>query len=111
MDSVGENFFANECKTAVVKHVGSKEQQDTKLINKIKSNTLFKSLMPAEDKSKVVKSDKTKPKGPPPPPPPQVVIMPKQISRESTIYVCNENDNDDDDADIPKTGFDFLDNW
>lgn len=110
MDSVRENFSANECTTTVVKRVGSKEQQDTKLISKIKSNTLFKSLIPAEDKSKVVKSDKTKPKGPPPPPPPQVFIMPKQIGREST-YVYNENDDDDDDADIPKTGFDFLDNW
>lgn len=115
MDSVRENFYANECKATVVKRVGSKEQQDNKLINKIKSNAIFKT--PAEDKSKVVKSDKTKPKGPPPLPPPssppQVVTLPKQTGRESTIYVCNknDNDNDDDDADIPKTGFDFLDNW
>lgn len=91
--------------------MGSKEQQDNKLISKIKSNTLFKSLLPAEDKNKIVKNDKIKPKGPPPPPPPsQMVTIPKQSVRDSSINVYNDN-NDDDDADIPKTGFDFLDNW
>lgn len=66
--------------------------------------------MPVEDKNKIVKNDKIKPKGPPPPPPlSQMVIIPKQSIRDSTIKI--NNDNDDDDADIPKTGFDFLDNW
>lgn len=115
IESVREHFSANECKT-IVKRLGSKEQQDNKLINKIKSNTLFKSLLPVEDKSKVVKNDKIKPKGPPPPPPPtQMVSIPKQSIRDSPINVYNDNNNDDgdddDDADIPKTGFDFLDNW
>jgi len=112
VDSVRENFYANECKSTVVKRTGNKEQNDNKLINKIKSNALFKSLMPTEDKSKVVKSEKAKPKGPPPPPPPvppQVVVIPKQTVREFTPNVYN--DDDDDDANIPKTGFDFLDNW
>ncbi|MDK3205980.1 hypothetical protein, partial [Escherichia coli] len=49
IESVREHFSANECKTTVVKRLGSKEQQDNKLISKIKSNTLFKSLLPAED--------------------------------------------------------------
>lgn len=115
MDSVRENFSANECKLTVVKRTENKEQ-DNKFINKIKSNVLFKSLMPTEDKSKVVKSDRTKPKGPPPPPPPPQpqVIIPKENIQNYTFNVKNDNnddDDEDDDANIPKTGFDFLDNW
>lgn len=68
--------------------------------------------MPTEDKdkSKVTKNDRgAKPKGPPPPPPPPIiqVTSPKQ-GLISNIY--NEGD-EDDDANIPKTGFDFLDDW
>jgi len=109
IDSVRENFTANECKATVVKRTVTKESQDNKLISKIKSNVLFKSLMPTEDKNKGVKSDRTKPKcPPPPPPPPSQVINPKQTIQDSTYNILND---DDDDDDIPKTGFDFLDNW
>lgn len=108
IDSVRENFTANECKTTVVKRIVTKEPQDNKLISKIKSNALFKSLMPTEDKNKAVKSDRTKPKCPPPPPPPSQVINPKQTIQDPTYNILND---DDDDDDIPKTGFDFLDNW
>lgn len=99
-----------------MKRIENKEQQDNKLISKIKSNALFKSLMPTEDKSKVVKSDRTKPKGPPPPPPPPQpqpkVTSPKESIQNYTFNVTNDNnDEEDDDANIPKTGFDFLDNW
>ncbi|VVC26349.1 Hypothetical protein CINCED_3A005993 [Cinara cedri] len=106
VDSVRENFSANECKTTVIKRIGNKDQQDNKLINKIKSHALFKSLMPTEDKSKIAKGDRIKPKGPPPPPPHQVVSNPKE-----TIHEFAPNTYADDDDDIPKTGFDFLDNW
>jgi len=110
IDSVRENFTANECKATVVKRIVTKEQQDNKLISKIKSNALFKSLMPTEDKSKAVKSDRTKPKCPPPPPPPQPqVINPKQTIKDPSYNILNDEYDDDDD--IPKTGFDFLDNW
>lgn len=69
--------------------------------------------MPTEDKdkdkSKVAKSDRgTKPKGPPPPPPPVIQVSTPKQGLISNIYI--EGD-EDDDADIPKTGFDFLDNW
>lgn len=114
VDSVRENFYANECKTTVVKRTGNKDQQDNKLINKIKSNVLFKSLTQTEDKTKVVKNDRTKPKGPPPPPPPPQVSNPKPIPTHdftTKVYNFNNDHDDDDDADIPKTGFDFLDNW
>lgn len=112
IDSVRENFSANECKTTVVKRIATKEPQDNKLISKIKSNALFKSLMPTEDKNKAVKNDRTKPKGPPPPPPPPPpqVINPKQTIQDSTYNILNDDDDDDDDT-IPKTGYDFLDNW
>lgn len=109
MDSVRENFSANECKTTIVKRISNKDQQDNKLINKIKSHALFKSLMPTEDKNKVAKGDRTKPKGPPPPPPQQIVVSnPKQTIHN---FAPNTYTDEDDDADIPKTGFDFLDNW
>lgn len=108
MDSVRENFSANECKTTVLKRIGNKDQQDNKFINKIKSHPLFKSVMPTEDKGKVAKGDKTKPKGPPPPPPHQVVNNLKETIHE---FSPNTYTDEDDDADIPKTGFDFLDNW
>lgn len=114
VDSVRENFSANECKTTVVKRVGtSKEQQDNKLVNKIKSSVLFKSLMPTEDKGKVVKSERAKPKGPPPPPPPPPPQPIAQDSNPNQNFTCNiYDDGDNEDAvDIPKTGFDFLDNW
>lgn len=113
IDSVRENFSANECKTVTVKQVVEKDQQDNKLINKIKSNALFKSLMPAEDKNKIIKNERIKPKAPPPPPP--------QISNTvETIHEFRPNinnhdvigiDDNHDNADIPMTGFDFLDNW
>lgn len=108
IDSVRENFTANECKATVVKQIVTKEPQDNKLMSKIKSNALFKSLMQTEDKNKPVKSERTKPKCPPPPPPPSQVINPKQTIQDSTYNILN---NDEDDDDIPKTGFDFLDNW
>lgn len=115
MNSVRENFSANECKPTVVKRIENKEQQDNKLINKIKSNALFKTLMPTEDKIKVVKSDRTKPKGPPPPPPPPQpqVTSPKENIQNYTFNVKTDNNDDyeDDDDNIPKTGFDFLDDW
>ncbi|XP_025193273.1 uncharacterized protein LOC112593158 [Melanaphis sacchari] len=126
IDSVRENFSANECKATVVKQIVTKESQDNKLMSKIKSNALFKSLMPTEDKNKAVKSDRTKPKCPPPPPPPlsPQVINPKQTIQDSTYnFLNNDNDDDDDDNDgddnhdnhnietCPKTGFDFLVNW
>jgi len=114
VDSVRENFSANECKTTVVKRVAtSKEQQDNKLVNKIKSSVLFKSLMPTEDKGKVVKSERAKPKGPPPPPPPPPPQPIAQDSNPNQNFTCNiYDDGDNEDAvDIPKTGFDFLDNW
>lgn len=110
VDSVRENFFANECKPTVVKRAVSKEPQDNKPISKVKSNALLKSLLPTEEKSKTVKSDKAKPKGPPPPPPPPQVSSHKQPVQQYTPNVYNDGE-DDDDADIPKTGFDFLDNW
>lgn len=62
--------------------------------------------MPTEDKTKAVKCDKSKPKGPPPPPPPPQVPNPKQAVQQYTPDLYN-----DDDANIPKTGFDFLDDW
>lgn len=111
VNSVRENFSANDCKSTVVKRIGSQEKQENKLIHKIKSNTLFKSIIPTEDKSKAVKNDRTKPKGPPPPPPPS---QDKQVSKQTTHDVSSKiyhDDVEDDDADIPKTGFDFLDNW
>lgn len=98
-----------------MKRVACKDEQDNKFVSKIKSNALFKSLMPTEDKNKVVKIERTKPKGPPPPPPPPPpqVTIPKETVHEFPSNACyNGNDaDDDDDADIPKTGFDFLDNW
>uniref|UniRef100_A0A2S2PWW7 DUF4706 domain-containing protein n=1 Tax=Sipha flava TaxID=143950 RepID=A0A2S2PWW7_9HEMI len=109
VNSVRENFFANECKPAVLKQIPSKESQDNKVISKVKSNAQLKSLIPTEDKSKIVKSDKAKPKAPPPPPPQQVPST-KQTAQQYTPYVY-DNDDINDDANIPKTGFDFLDDW
>lgn len=110
VSSVRENFSANDCKATVVKRIGSQDKQENKLIHKIKSNPLLKSLLPTEDKSKVMKNDRTKPKGPPPPPPPQVKQVSKQTIQDISAKVYHD-DVEDDDADIPKTGFDFLDNW
>lgn len=113
MDSVRENFSANECKTTVVKRIGTskEQQQDNKLVNKIKSSILFKSLLPIEDKGKIVKSERAKPKGPPPPPPPSQPIS--QDSNTNQNFTCSIYDDGDNEnaVDIPKTGFDFLDNW
>lgn len=67
--------------------------------------------MPTEDKdkNKVTKNDRgAKPKGPPPPPPPVIQVASPKQSLISNIYNAVD---EDDDADIPKTGFDFLDNW
>lgn len=113
VDTVRENFSANECKTIAVKRIGtSKEQQDNKLINKIKSNVLFKSLMPTEDKGKVVKNERTKPKGPPPPPPPpQQPLVQDSSPNQNFMFNVYDDGNNKDAIDIPKTGFDFLDNW
>lgn len=113
VDTVRENFSANECKTMAVKRIGtSKEQQDNnKLINKIKSNVLFKSLMPTEDKGKTVKSERTKPKGPPPPPPPPQSIAHDIIPNQNFMFDVYDDGDNEDAVDIPKTGFDFLDNW
>lgn len=108
MDSVRENFFANECKPAVLKRIVSKESEDNKVISKVKSSAQLKSIIPTEDKSK---SDKAKPKGPPPPPPPPQLPIPKSTVQQYTPNDYNDDDNDDDDANIPKTGFDFLDDW
>ncbi|XP_050440711.1 uncharacterized protein LOC126845824 [Adelges cooleyi] len=106
VDSVQENFFANECKNVIVKRTGKEQQQDNKIFNKIKSNVLFKSLMPSENKTKdkLSKIDRTKPKGPPPPPPLSQVAKGK-------VEVISSKEEDEDDENIPKTGFDFLDNW
>ncbi|XP_050521479.1 uncharacterized protein LOC126894470 [Daktulosphaira vitifoliae] len=105
VNSVKEHFFANECKNIIVKRA-EKEQQDNKLINKIKSNVLFKSLVASEEKIKPIKTDRTKPKGPPPPPP-----LPSNTNGENAPIIPSYDHNDDDDENIPKTGFDFLDNW
>lgn len=112
MDSVRENFSANECKTTTMKRIGTnkEQQQDNKLINKIKSNVLFKSLMPTEDKSKVTKSERAKPKGPPPPPPSQPITQDSSPNQNFTSVIY-DNSNNENATDIPKTGFDFLDNW
>lgn len=66
--------------------------------------------MPTDDKIKVVKTDRTKPKGPPPPPPPQPqeIIKSKRNTQNFTPNIYND---DVDEANIPKSGFDFLDNW
>lgn len=112
IDSVRENFFSNESNTTIVKRIVTKEQQDNKIINKIKSTILFKSLMQTEDKIKIVKTDRTKPKGPPPPPPlQQQQVINVKSNRNSQHFTTNVYDNIVDETNIPKSGFDFLDNW
>jgi len=58
------------------------------------------SLMEAKPQVSVIKS-LAKPKTPPPPPPTKQVLTEKKALLEA----------DESDPDIPKTGFDFLDNW
>lgn len=76
--------------------------------NKTKSS-LFGSKNTEEKISKVQsashKNTVLKPKTPPPPPPPKLSVAP--ITDSDAV----DGESDDKGNDIPKTGFDFLDNW
>lgn len=88
--------------------------KESNLFNKIK-NKVIQLKIPSSIEEKqslveskvnapvVLKSVLSKPKTPPPPPPT------KQIMSEKKALLSVDNDSDPDD--IPKTGFDFLDNW
>lgn len=88
--------------------------KENNLFNKIKNKVIHlkipssieekQSLVESKMNAPVVlKSVLSKPKTPPPPPPT------KQIMSEKKALLSVDNDSDPDD--IPKTGFDFLDNW
>lgn len=51
-----------------------------------------------------------KPKTPPPPPPPPS-LKNTMISFTETNSTYNDNISKSESHDLPKTGFDFLDNW
>uniref|UniRef100_A0A1B6K293 DUF4706 domain-containing protein n=1 Tax=Homalodisca liturata TaxID=320908 RepID=A0A1B6K293_9HEMI len=87
--------------------------KENNLLNKIKNKVTNlkipstveekQSLVESKSQVTVMKSVLSKPKTPPPPPPT------KQTLSEKKALLCIDNESDPDD--IPKTGFDFLDNW
>uniref|UniRef100_A0A1B6LQ57 DUF4706 domain-containing protein n=2 Tax=Graphocephala atropunctata TaxID=36148 RepID=A0A1B6LQ57_9HEMI len=87
--------------------------KENNLLNKIKNKVTNlkipstveekQSLVETKQQVTVMKSVLSKPKTPPPPPPTKQTLSEKK----ALLYVDNESDPDD----IPKTGFDFLDNW
>lgn len=86
--------------------------KESNLLNKIKNKVTNlkipstfeekQSLVEAKSQVTVMKS-LAKPKTPPPPPPT------KQVLTEKKALLAADIESDPDD--IPKTGFDFLDNW
>ncbi|XP_039275297.1 uncharacterized protein C1orf198 homolog [Nilaparvata lugens] len=112
---VVQQELAKECA-----RIKQSQQENTNLLNKIKSKVPIGLLKPAaanEEKQSLVDSSKQqstappsaakilKPKTPPPPPPPTVN---EKRGLLAAAAVDVESDHSDD---IPKTGFDFLDNW
>lgn len=86
-----ENNFLNKIKNKVV---------NLKIPSTVEEK---QSLMETKPQGTVIKTHLSKPKTPPPPPPSKQVLM------EKKALLSGDAESDPDD--IPKTGFDFLDNW
>lgn len=94
------------------KPITENKTKENNLLNKIKNKvTNLKIPASSEEKQNLVEGKQvtavvkslSKPKTPPPPPP----SKPGLSEKKCLLSVDYESDHDD----IPKTGFDFLDNW
>lgn len=111
-----ENIVIDSCNSKTARPQSSVLAESNNLLNRLKNKvTNLKIPSSGEEKQSLVdnkiqisvvsKGPVSKPKTPPPPPP---VKHGSFTEKKALLSTDNESDLGDD---IPKTGFDFLDNW